>query len=144
MPEREAIFDNGLLQLRQVAQRLTYKPGYTFLVRSVDRETALISLRCPSLPNALQPDTVVGLTVNNTVRLSTIISPLDALHAFARVIADFELHEAAEFLKLDGQRIFLPHGWSNDSNEAAGFTWSDFTNLSGRFLRALREFIGDK
>lgn len=138
--------DNFML-LTKMAEKLSYKPGHSFLVKRIDDQTAEVSLRCPSLPNANKPEEmtseIVGLTINNTVILSTIISPIDALHAFTNVIVDFELHEAAENFKYNGRRVFLPHGWDNKSNEGGRFTWTDFGNLSGKFLRALKQFIGE-
>lgn len=127
--------------LCQLKERLSYKPGYSFLVRRLDASTALVSLRCPSLPDSNNPEDEAGLTINNTVILSKITSPADALHAFANVIADLELHEAAEFFKLDSKRIFMPHGWSEDSDDTNRFRWSDFRNLSGKFLYAIKQFI---
>lgn len=121
-----------------LADRLSYKPGYNFLVERIDTETARVSLRCKELPDSQPDEEVVGLTVNNTVQLSDVVIPGDALQAFARVVADFEIHEAAEFFKFDGHQIFLPHGWDLESG---GFTWNDFINLNGKFLRALKWFL---
>ena len=132
--------EEGLELLNKIASRLTYKPNHYFLVRPIDgdKERVLVSLRCPTLPNS-QGDDEAGLTINNTVKLSKIITPMDALAAFANVVADFELHEASEFFKLDNRQIFLPHGWGDDTG---GISWTDFINLNGKFLRALRRFIG--
>lgn len=131
--------------LVNMAKKLTYKPGHTFIVRQLDEGTALISLKCPDLSDASlkgsETSDNIGLTVNNTIKLETIHSPLDAIQVFTQVIADFELHEAAEFLKYNGHRVFLPHGWDSKSNEAGKFGWNDFIHLNGRFLRALKHFI---
>jgi hypothetical protein len=135
--------EEKFILLTKVAKKLCYKPNYVFLVRRVDDETALISLRCSSLPDSLKPRNIAGLTMNNTVKLSTIASPADALHSFAKVVADLELHEAAEFFQFDGRRVFLPHGWTDESTEAGNFTWEDFRNLSGRFLSGIKDFLGD-
>jgi len=129
--------DNFML-LDQIAKRLSYKPGYTFLTRQVDNEKALISLRCPSLPHSQQKEEEVGLTINSTVKLSAIITPSDALHAFANLVASLELHESAEWFKIDERQIFLPHGWGD---EFGGFKWDDFMNLNGKFLTALKNFM---
>lgn len=129
--------------LYKVAEKLTYKSGYYFLVRRIDKETALVSLRCPLLPDSGKSGGLAGLTMNNTVTLSTIVSPGDALQAFAKVISDFELHEASEFFQFDGNRVFLPHGWNNDSDDTNKFSWKDFRNLSGKFLMGLKKFLGE-
>lgn len=129
--------EQNLELLKEMAGRLSYKPNHFFLVNRMDDETVLVSLRCPTLPNSMGKG-VAGLTINNTVKLANIITPMDALEAFANVVADFELHEAAEFLRLDDRQIFLPHGWGDDTG---GITWGDFVSLRGKFLRSLREFI---
>ncbi|MGB7057312.1 MAG: hypothetical protein WBD58_06375 [Geitlerinemataceae cyanobacterium] len=126
--------------LSELATRLSYKPGYKFFVRKIDTKEALISLRCPSLPDSRQEMDEVGLTINSTVDLSKIITLSDGLNAFAKLVASLELHEAAEWFKLDDRQVFLPHGWGDDFG---GFTWNDFMNLNGKFLTALKNFIED-
>ena len=124
--------------LCDLSKRLSYKPGYSFLVSRVDDESALVSLRCPSLPHSQQEGEDVGLTINTTVKLSTIVTPSDGLFAFANVVANLELHESAEWFKVDDRQVFLPHGWGD---EFGGFKWDDFMNLSGKFLSALSDFM---
>lgn len=133
--------DENYYYLESLLDRLTYKPGFNFLLRRIDEQTALLSLQCKTLPNAVKSGGVAGLTINNTISLAEIVSPSHALQAFAKVVADLELHEAAEFFQLDGERIFLPHGWDDSTDEIGGFMWSDFTVLNGKFLRALKHYI---
>lgn len=139
--------EENLSILVAVAEELSYKPDHIIVVRQNDDDTATISLRCKSLSDASLNDSQVGdnvgLTINNTIELASIVSPLDAMHAFAQLIADFELHESAEFFKYKGRRVFLPHGWDNKSNESGKFGWSDFVDLNGQFLRALKQFMGN-
>ena len=132
--------EEKILLLSELAKRLSYKPGHTFLIGQVDREqeTVLLSLRCPSLADSGQEHDEVGLTINKTFKLSKITTLSDALQAFAEVISSFELHEAAEWFKLDGRQVFLPHGWGDDFG---GLEWTDFTNLNGKFLRALKDCL---
>lgn len=133
--------DDNFHYLESMLERITYKPGFNFLLRRIDEQTALLSLQCKILPNAVKPGAVAGLTINNTILLAEIVTPSHALQAFAKVITDLELHESAEFFQLDGERIFLPHGWDDGTAEIGGFTWDDFTNLNGKFLRALKHYI---
>lgn len=133
--------DENYHYLESLLGRITYKPGFNFLLRRIDEQAALLSLQCKTLPNAVKPGEVSGLTINNTILLADIVTPSHALQAFAKVVADLELHEAAEFFQLDGERIFLPHGWDDGTDEIGGFAWSDFINLSGKFLRALKHYI---
>lgn len=130
--------EENFLLLGKLAKRLSYKPGYSFSTRRIDNEKALISLRCPSLPHSQQEGEEVGLTINSTVKLSEIITPSDGLHAFATLVASLELHEAAEWFKIDERQVFLPHGWGDDFG---GFKWEDFMNLNGKFLTALKNFM---
>ncbi|TAG87085.1 MAG: hypothetical protein EAZ09_09010 [Oscillatoriales cyanobacterium] len=130
--------EENFMLLGELAKRLSYKPGYSFLIRRIDNEKALISLRCPSLPHSQEQGEEVGLTINNTVKLSAIVTPSDGLHAFANLVASLELHESAEWFKIDDRQVFLPHGWGD---EFGGFKWEDFMNLSGKFLSALKKFI---
>lgn len=132
------MMEDKLLLLNKLATRLSYKPGYNFLVRQVNEETVLVSLRCPSLADSRQANDEVGLTINNTVKLSQIATLSDALQAFAQVVASLELHEAAEWFKVDNRQVFLPHGWGDDFG---GFSWTDFSNLNGKFLSALKDFL---
>lgn len=132
------IMEENFLILSELAKRISYKPGYTFSIRRIDNEKAFISLRCPSLPNSQEKGEEAGLTINNTVKLSAIITSSDALHAFANLVASFELHEAAEWFKLDDHQVFLPHGWGD---EFGGFKWEDFMNINGKFLNALKQII---
>ncbi|WP_420642436.1 hypothetical protein [Candidatus Leptofilum sp.] len=133
--------DENYHYLESLLERITYKPDFYFLLRRIDDRTALLSLQCKTLPNAVEPGKVAGLTINNTILLAEIKTPSHALQAFAKVVADLELHEAAEFFQLDRERIFLPHGWDDGTDEIGGFAWSDFTNLSGKFLRALKHYL---
>ncbi len=126
--------------LSEFATRLSYKPGSQLFVRKIDTKEALISLRFPSLPDSRLEMDEVGLTINSTVDLSKIITLSDGLNAFAKLVASLELHEAAEWFKLDDRQVFLPHGWGDDFG---GFTWNDFMNLNGKFLTALKNFIED-
>ncbi len=128
----------NLLLLTELVKRLSYKPGYSFLIRQIDQDTVLLSLRCPSLPDSRQENDEVGLTINNTVKLSKITTLADALQAFAEVIVSLELHEAAEWFKIDDSQVFLPHGWGDDFG---GFSWTDFKNLNGKYLTVLKDFL---
>jgi hypothetical protein len=130
--------EKGYLLLNEMVQRLSYKPGYTFSVRRVENDRAMVSLTCPSLPNSREGDNTVGLTINNVIKLATIVTPSDALQAFASVIARFELHEAAEFFQCDGRTVFLPHARGDDFGN---FMWPDFINLGGKYLRAVQDFL---
>ena len=130
--------EEKILMLTNLADRLSYKPGYSFLIRQIDQETVLLSLRCPSLPDSRQENDEVGVTINNTVNLSKITTLSDALQAFAEVIVSWELHEAAEWFKIDGRQVFLPHGWGDDFG---GFSWTDFKNLNGKYLTVLKDFL---
>ena len=134
-----AIYEQLVETLRAEVKELREKLNR--LKKLLDEQTALLSLSCKTLPNSVKPNEVAGLTINNTILLSEIATPSHALQAFAKVVADLELHEAAEFFQLDGERIFLPHGWDDGTSEIGGFVWSDFTNLSGKFLRALKYYI---
>jgi hypothetical protein len=130
--------EENFILLGEIAKRLSYKPGYTFSIRRIDDEKALISLRCPSLPHSVEEGEEVGLTINNTVKLSAIVTPSDALHAFTNLVASLELHEAAEWFKIDDRQVFLAHGWGDDFG---GFKWEDFMNLNGKYLSALKSFM---
>ena len=135
--------DDQFAMLSDLMARLSYKPGYEFKLRRETDDRVTLSLSCLELPDAESGEKSVGLTISNTVPLSTIGSPLDAMHAFAAVVARFELHEAAEFFKLDAQTLFLPHGWAEDTSGMmhGNFNWLDFMNLGGRYLRALKTSI---
>src|SRR5690554_4723687 len=118
--------------LNDLASRLTYKPNYHFFVKPINRGFAQICLRCLVLPDS-SGSGYAGLTIRNTIELKKIQTHTDGLAAFANLVADFELHEATEFLRLDGTQVFLPHDWGD---EMGGITWDDFSHLTGRFLRA--------
>jgi len=133
--------EENFLLLTEPGKRLSYKPGYTFFTRRIDDEKALISVRCPSLPHSQLEGEEVGLTINSTVKLSVIVTPSDALHAFTNLVASLELHEAAEWFKIDNRQIFLAHGWGDDFG---GFKWEDFMNLNGKYLSALKSFMGQE
>ena len=130
--------EENFILLGEIAKRLSYKLGYTFSIHRIDEEKALISIRCPSLPHSQEEGEEVGLTINNTVKLSAIVTPSDALHAFANLVASLDLHKSAEWFKIDERQVFLPHGWGD---EFGGFKWEDFMNLNGKFLRVLKNFI---
>ena len=128
--------ETGLPLLLSLARRLSYKPGHRFGVTERSSERALVWLGCEQLPNAEAGGRPLGIRVYHEVLLQEVLRPSDALTAFTAVVAKFELHEAAEFLRIDGATVFLPH---RAGAERGDITWSDFTGLSGRWLRALDE-----
>lgn len=129
---------DGLDLLSSLASRLGYKPGHVFGVKAADAEHAMISLGSRSLPDAAQVHPAVAITVFERVALKTIETPADALRAFALLVAKFELHEAAEFFRVDGRSVFLPHRAGAERGE---FGWEQFTGLAGVHLRALAEHL---
>lgn len=128
----EKIAENYSL-LVHLAKSISYKPGYTFSIEHHDTDTALISLCCPNLPSCDNENDTACLIISNTVNLSSISVLRDALKAFTRVIADFELHEATEFLRLKGNQLFLPHA---DEKESGDLNWIDFRNVGGGRLNS--------
>jgi hypothetical protein len=135
MVVNEALLIQSYEILSNLAQRISYKPGYRFDVCRIDNNLAKISLTYTKLPNAQHlGDEIVGVTISNVIRIEMIMTASDALQAFASVIARYELHEAAEFFKLDGDTVFLPHRCGDMFGD---FRWQDFVNLGGKHLRAL-------
>lgn len=130
--------DENYRLLEELLERLSYKPDYTFALKRLDSDVVTVSLTSMSLPNSYEGDRIVGLTMYNTINLKRIETPADALQAFATVIARFELHEAAEQFKCDGRSVFLPHARGDSFGD---FTWADFTNLGGLYLRAVKNFL---
>lgn len=128
---------NGFEILENLSSRLTYKPHYSFFVVPIDNRFAQLCLRCLVLPDS-SGSGYAGLTIRNTIDLDRIQTLNDGLVSFAKLVADFELHEATEFLKLDDEQIFLPHDWGD---EMGGMQWTHFIDMSGRFLKALKNFI---
>lgn len=124
--------------LTQLAARLRYKPAHRFVVIPLDTHHARIGLGCTSLPDACGQEEAVSITVYEQVRLVTIQTNADALLVFARLVASYEVHEAAEFFQLDGQSVFLPH---RAGAEHGGFNWDDFQRLSGVHLRGLHGWL---
>jgi hypothetical protein len=131
----------GYELLNEIAQRISYKPGYQFAVCLVDDNFVKVSLTCPALPDAHLGNKPVGLTISNVIRLETIMAASDALQAFASIIARYELHEAAEFFQLDGATVFLPHRCGDNFGD---FRWQDFVNLGGKHLRSLNSQLKHK
>jgi len=127
---------HSLGMIQSLLRRLSYKPGCQFEVDLSEHDCARLSLTRRGLPSAAHDGAEFNLTIFESVQLSDIRTPADALQAVARLVARFELHEAAEFLQLDGHSVFLPH---RPGAEFDGLSWSDFSNLSGRYLRALSE-----
>jgi len=126
----------GLELLRALAGRLSYKPGHVFGAEPCDAGHAMVSLGCRFLPDADGTQAAVGITVFERVELRTVETHADAMCAFARVVAKFELHESAEFFRVDGRSVFLPH---RPGAERGGFSWEQFVGLGGQHLRALEE-----
>jgi hypothetical protein len=119
-------------------ERISYKPGYQFALERVKTDVARVSLTYLTLPNSYEPTAQTGLTIMNGINLRTIATTADALQAFATVVARFELHETAEFFKCDGRTVFDAHVRGDSFGE---FLWSDFTNLGGLYLKALKDAL---
>lgn len=124
--------------LQEFSERLTYKPNHYFGVDKIDEQRARIFLGCKFLPDSTGKHTTVGITIHDSVDLNGIRTKSDVLQAYVALVAKFELHEAAEFLRVDGNIVFLPH---RPGAEQGGFTWLDFINLGGRYLRAVKKEI---
>lgn len=131
---KRAAADRGFGLLTDLAPRLSYKPDYRFAVERVGSELVQISLNYPRHPHAVRESDSFGLTISDTFRLAKILAPSDALQAFATVIARYELHEAAEFFRLDGATVFAPHRCGDAYGD---FSWTDFSNLGGKHLLCL-------
>ncbi len=131
----------GYKLLQEFSERLTYKPNHYFGVEKIDEQKARIFLGCKCLPDSTGKHDIVGITIHDLVDLNGIRTKSDVLHAFVALVAKFELHEAAEFLRVDGNIVFLPH---RPGAEQGGFTWLDFINLGGRYLRALKKEIDQR
>lgn len=127
--------------LAELMERISYKPGYEFTLERVKTDVARIALTCPTLPNSYEPTAIISLTIMNGINLRTIATPVDALQAFATVVARFELHESSEFFKCDGRSVFDAHARGDSFGE---FLWSDFTSLGGLYLRALKDALNKK
>jgi hypothetical protein len=133
--------DAAFSLLAELMERISYKPGYEFALERVKTEVARVSLTCSTLPNSYEPTASIGLTIMNGINLRAIATPVDALQAFAAVVARFELHETSEFFKCDGRTIFDAHARGDSFGE---FLWSDFTSLGGLYLRALKDALDKK
>ncbi len=138
--KREAA-DRSFGLLTDLAPRLSYKPGYRFSVERVGSDLAQVSLTYAKHPHAVRETDSFGLTISDTFRLGKILAPTDALQAFASVIGRYELHEAAEFFRLDGATVFAPHRCGDAYGD---FTWPDFSNLGGKHLRCLCDQLEGK
>jgi hypothetical protein len=131
---KQAASDRSFGLLTDLAPRLSYKPGYRFSVERVGSELVQVSLTYPVHPHAVRESDSFGLTISDTFRLAKILAPSDALQAFATVIARYELHEAAEFFRVDGSTVFAPHRCGDAYGD---FSWPDFSNLGGKHLQCL-------
>ena len=127
--------------LTELMERISYKPGYEFVLERIKDDSARVSLTCNTLPNSYDSTAVIGLAIMNGINLRTIATPVDALQAFAAVVARFELHESAEWFKCDERAIFDAHARGDSFGE---FLWADFTSLGGLYLRALKDALNRK
>lgn len=127
----------GLDLLKAMAARLRYKLGCRFGVDTASGDRALIWLGAPSLPD-VDGAGRIGLRIYHAVQPAAVHTAADALQAFAVLVSKFELHEAAEFLSVDGRQVFLPH---RAGAEHGGFEWPDFQALSGRWMQPVAAWL---
>lgn len=127
----------GIELLQALASRLSYKPGCHFGVDAPSPNRALLWLAAPSLSDARRAGSF-GLRIFHDVQPATIHTTADALQAFAVLVSRFELHEAAEFFCVDSRQVFMPH---RAGAEHGTFVWCDFESTSGRWIRAMAEWL---
>ncbi len=97
-------------QLRQFLTRITYKPGSSFRVSDSYLDVGAIELILEMrVPNTHPPHDVVSIRTGRIVDWPPV-SERDFLDLVRAVVHQFELHEADEWLRLDGKIAFNPHG----------------------------------
>lgn len=104
-------------EVAAVIRRLSYKPGYE-LSGSWDGAVLIVRLAV-----AGDSSTQVGHGIDLVQRAVFDATALDmgnVVSAVRQVVAEFEAHEAAEWLKLDGRPVLDPH--------SERVTWDDFAS----------------
>jgi hypothetical protein len=127
---RPAPAAKGYDLLATVVDQVSYKPGYSIFLSAGSHDHVLLSVCSPDLPDSRQIGTVIGVTINRTVDVVSIESEVDALREVCAVVAAFELHESAEWLRHGKQRVFAPHVYE----DSGGFEWAHFAAVTGRFV----------
>lgn len=97
-------------ELEQLVESLAYKPGFAFELSDLDRDQGSEGLTL-----------VIKATVDNSLRDSKLtvhhlfIVPAASYNRSSWQrwlldrILDVESHEACEFFRIDGERVFAPH-----------------------------------
>lgn len=112
-------------QLEQIIGRITYKPGWRMLLRSLPdlgpggtEERHYLRVEWDA-PDAAGIVTARAITIRNQIRMEPEhFADEDRVLAFVRrFIRICETHESDEWLKLDGKAPFDPHrGEENDAS----------------------------
>lgn len=91
-----------------VKERITYKRGYALDL--VDHGWAAV-LRVSFMAEDATGERpgAIPIISNTTLPLENFRDVQDLMHYIRRAIRDMELHEADEWLKLDGHAPFYPH-----------------------------------
>lgn len=100
-------------RLQHVLRKISYRPGWTFSMYDYGSTSLLrtefgILIRA-SVPDRDDPSRTIPLNFRTAVHVHDGASEADVAREVLRRILEFEHHEACEFFKLDGDRLFDPH-----------------------------------
>ncbi len=90
---------------------VTYKPGYMLSIRQDDDDRATVTLHLPRLPDARGNPWTLHLEFVRAISLMELTYyDVSFMRSWlARFICDWEEHEMAEWLKIDGQLVSEAH-----------------------------------
>lgn len=94
----------NLDEVRAAVEKVTYKPGWSFEVRTDSHEGMYLRILAP-VPDDPQQEKTLGI--------NTYLPPFTGTEELARWILwrveRIEVHEARELLRFDGKQVSNPH-----------------------------------
>lgn len=93
-------------EIRRELERFTYKPGWTFQVGDHPREGQLLRIE-GKMPDSYNEDEMIDLGISSWI--PPLPAPVDFWSWLHWRIKRIELHELAEFFKVDGKVLDDPH-----------------------------------
>lgn len=105
----------SLAEIQAVLDRVSYKPGWRFYVAEHPREGRLLRIEA-DVPDSATSD---SLTLGINSWLPPMADEAQLVSWLQWRIGRIELHEAAEFLRVDGRVLDDPHSGACPWQEAA-------------------------